>query len=116
MAKYKVTIKVKAEVEYTVEVEADREHEAEDLAISMDQQMLPSDFQVNKGYITDWETEEIEQLTFVCQRCDKEYPMLDWLKHPDAIRPWSEDDDFCAPCGVEIEAEETAVWGEQQAR
>lgn len=100
MSKYKIKIRVIAEVEYEVEVEASSENKAIDEAIARDQENLPSDFNVNKGYIKDWDAEEIEQLTFVCQRCDHEFPMAG------AVKQWKEDDEFCAPCGKLIEAED----------
>lgn len=108
MAKFKMKVIIKAQVEYEVEVEAATEWEAEDRATGMWRQMTPDDFQVEKGYITDWDVDHTEQLTADCERCGIEYPLLDFAKHPEARQPWKEDNDFCAPCGVEIEAEEAA--------
>jgi hypothetical protein len=109
MAKFKVTINVIASCPYTVEVDAADELKAEDAAAALWRDKLPSDFQVEKGYITDWEAEKTEQLTFDCERCEKEFPLLDWSKHPDAIQPWKEDQDYCAPCGAEILKKEVAA-------
>lgn len=70
--KYKVQVTVKAEVTYTVEVEERSESIAETAACAMWRTQLPDDFQVEKGYITDWEIEKIENLTWECTECDKE--------------------------------------------
>lgn len=112
MAKFKIRVIVKAECEYEVEVEADTESQAEDLAISKDYEMLPDDFQVNKGYVTDWEIDECQQLTHVCLECGTEYPaeietaapIATYTPHP--LQPWREDSDYCEVCGPKVEAEE----------
>jgi hypothetical protein len=108
MAKFKIEVTIVAKCSYVAEVEASDESKAEDIATGLWREKLPDDFQVAKGYISDWEIEDTEQLTAVCERCDVEYPLLDWSKHPDAIRPWSEDSDFCTPCGAKILEEEKA--------
>jgi rRNA maturation endonuclease Nob1 len=98
MAKFKIEVTIVAKCSYEVEVEASDESKAEDIATGLWREELPDDFQVAKGYITDWEIEDTEQLTAVCERCDVEYPLLDW---PD-------DSDFCTPCGAKILEEEKA--------
>ena len=70
--KYKVEVTVKAAVSYTVEVEAADEAKAEDVATGMWSEKLPDDFHVAKGYITDWEVESIDNLTWECGECGKE--------------------------------------------
>lgn len=115
MAKFKIAVKIKAEFEYEVEVDARREFEAEDKATGMWAEMLPSDFQVNKGYITDWDVENTQQLTYVCEDCEREYPaepqivnLLNGAEGPYPLMPWREDSDYCEECGVKIQAEEDA--------
>lgn len=118
MAKFKATVTVKAEFQYEVEVDIDsnREMDGEDEARDQWKQMLPSDFQVHKDYVSDLEVDKIQQLTSVCERCGAEYPMdcTDQeftARFPDVQpipRRWHEDQDFCAACGLLIEAEEAA--------
>lgn len=94
--KYKVQVTVKAECTYTVEVEERSEAVAEDAATALWRTELPDDFQVEKGYITDWEIEEIENLTWECSECEKEI-----------TREQSEKNDgICDECNAEHEAEE----------
>ena len=104
--KYIVEVTVKAEVTYTVEVEESSESKAEDAACGMWRTEAPSDFQVEKGYITDWEV-EVEQQTQECEECGKEYavPTSD---NPDAPLAWKEDYCYCAECGEQILAKESA--------
>lgn len=108
--KYKVKVIIKAEVEYEVEVDADSEHKAEDIATGMWREKTPDDFQVNKGYITDWEVDETEQLTYYCVECDKEYSAKWRLRGigPKPLQPWEEDQDYCEECGPKVEAREKA--------
>lgn len=119
MAKFRVQVTIKAAVEYTVDVEADNEFEAEDKATGLWREKTPDDFDVSKGYITDWEAESTDRLTYVCERCDVEYPAevetaAPWARMtPKPLMPWKEDSDFCELCGQIIEAEEKA---EDEAR
>ena len=89
---------IKAACSYEVEVEADDETEAEDKATGMWREHLPDDFQVEKGYITDWEAEDIEQLSWECSECDKEISQEESTKN----------DGICNECNAEHEAEEQA--------
>lgn len=120
MPKFRIAVKIKAEVEYTVEVEAATEFEAEDKATGLWAEKTPSDFDVNKGYITDWEVENTEQLTHVCERCDMEYPAdVNTIingEGPLPLRPWKEDQDYCEMCGPIIEVEEKAEDDARTAR
>ena len=119
MKKYRVTVKVVAEVEYTVEVEAMWEHEADDKATGMWRQQLPDDFQVDKGYISNWSVEDTQQLTHYCTRCERSYPANVenaapcTTFSPRPLQPWKEDDEYCEMCGPVVEAEEKA---EDEAR
>jgi hypothetical protein len=70
MNKYKVRVIVTAVCEYEVEVEESSESLAEDAASALWREKLPDDFQVAKGYITDWEAETV-QLTWECAACEK---------------------------------------------
>lgn len=114
MPKFRISVEVKAAVDYTVEVEGRSEQEAEDNATAMWKEKVPSDFNVSEGYITHWDAYKLDQLTFICERCEKEYPLLDWSKHPDAIQPWKEDQDYCAPCGVLVLEDEAAALSRKQ--
>lgn len=93
MSKFKVKVKIHAECEYEVEMDTDTEDQAEDRALKLWREKTPEDFQVEKGYITDWEV-EAEQLTAECPDCNKEHTMAD---------SWSEDQAYCKPCGAKIE-------------
>jgi rRNA maturation endonuclease Nob1 len=109
MAQFKVKVKVMAAVEYEMEVDASSEADAEQEATTRAnvRDHLPSDFKVDYGYITDTEIKSAERLTYICENCEVEYKAdVDAVKHPDAIQPWHEDDDYCAVCGAQIEAEE----------
>ena len=103
MGKYNVEVTITAEVTYTVEVEADSESKADDLATAQWRTMTPDDFQVEKGYIINWET-EAEQQTHNCDECGKEYPVT--TGRTLSTEAWKEDQDYCAECGAKIEAEE----------
>ena len=93
MSKFKVKVTIKAECEYEVEVDSENEDQAEDCALKMWREKVPEDFQVEKGYITDWDI-EAEQLTAVCPDCNSEHAMADG---------WSEDGAYCKSCGAKIE-------------
>lgn len=95
MAKFKVTVKVIAECEYEMEVEAERECDACDAASAQWRERLPEDFQVNKGYITNWE-EEAEQLTWECGECGVEISETVYRKN----------DELCDECLRQMEVEE----------
>lgn len=99
MAKFRVKVKIIAECEYTLDVEHETDFGAEDAALNQWRDKLPSDFQVDKGYITGWET-EAEQQTAVCPDCGLEHTLAD-------ANCWPEDPDYCKPCGAKIEAEES---------
>jgi hypothetical protein len=87
MAKFKVRVTVTAACEYEVEVDESSESAAEDAASALWREKLPDDFQVNKGYITDWES-EVEQLTWECVSCEKEISEQEYRDH----------DEMCALC------------------
>jgi hypothetical protein len=106
MAKFKVKVTIKAECSYEIEMDTDTEARAEDDATKLWRQKLPDDFQIEKGYITDWET-ETEQLTAVCPRCGTEHAIPTAGKS-EADSCWYEDYDYCKPCGAKIEAEDKA--------
>lgn len=72
MAKFKVKVKIKAEYEYEVEMDTDTEAQAEDGATNLWREKMPEDFQVEKGYITAYET-EADQLTAICPGCHVEH-------------------------------------------
>lgn len=111
MAKWNVRVKVMAEVEYEAEVEtgSNSETEADRAAFALWREKLPEDFQVNKGYITEINVEETEQITATCERCDVDYPVNQPGPQPlNVPQAWAEDGDYCAKCGLEIEAEEAA--------
>jgi hypothetical protein len=78
MPRFKIRVVVRAECEYEVEVEAPLEHLAEDDATAMWRDKLPDDFQVEKGYITDWDCEEVTQLTWECEECSAVIPEAEW--------------------------------------
>lgn len=65
---YKVRVKVIAEIEYEVTVDCASESRAESEAVNRYRRELPDDFQVDKIYITNFET-DAEQLTFECHEC-----------------------------------------------
>jgi hypothetical protein len=94
MPKFKVEVTVIAECTYTVEVEESNERIAEDQAHGMWGEMLPEDFQVSKGYITDWDT-ETTQLTWECVECEAE--ITEQQSH--------DQDEMCAACFKKAEAE-----------
>jgi hypothetical protein len=100
MAKFKVTVTVTASANYTVEVEARDWHRAEELAVGEYADKSPSDFSVDKGYITGWDTES-EQLTANCPDCGVEHGL-----NKAAGECWQEDQDYCLPCGKLIEDKE----------
>jgi len=135
MSKYTVQVTITAKTSYTVEIDTDTEANAETIASSQWRERLPEDFQVEKGYITGWET-EAEQLTAECPECGKEHavthdnlrvchcgqfghnPYLDAGKSKPYLRPhlvvdgvctpetwWHEDPDYCFECGVKLEAQ-----------
>jgi protein-arginine kinase activator protein McsA len=93
MAKYKVKITVKAECTYETEVEASSESAAEDAASGQWRDKLPFDFQVGKGYITDWDAEETTQLTFECEECETAITEQEYRQH----------DFMCANCSATLE-------------
>lgn len=70
--KYRVKVVVRAGCEYEVEVCASSETEANDLASAMWRSKLPSDFDVEKGYVTDWVADETVQIRWACNECDRE--------------------------------------------
>lgn len=75
MAKFKVKVKIMAAFEYEVEVETPDEARAENVASASWREMMPEDFQVEKGYISKVETESV-QLTADCPGCGKEHAIL----------------------------------------
>jgi hypothetical protein len=107
VAKFKIEVKIKAEFSYEVEVDHDSEANAEDEALAQWRERLPEDFQVEKGYITDWET-EIEQLTAICPQCGTEHTIPTADRNLAGSDCWHEDQDYCKPCGAKIELEDKA--------
>jgi hypothetical protein len=93
VSKFKVKVSITAMCEYEVELDTDNEDQAEDCALKLWREKTPEDFQVEKGYITDWEV-EAEQISATCPDCNKEHAMAD---------SWSEDRDYCKECGAKIE-------------
>jgi hypothetical protein len=87
MAKYKVRMTITAVCEYEVEVEESSESLAENVAVGLWREKLPDDFQVAKGYITDWES-EVEQLTWECVSCEKVISEAEYRDH----------DEMCVSC------------------
>lgn len=75
MAKYKVQVRVIAELSYNVEVESDSEANAEHAATLACKKHMPSDFNVNVDYVTAWET-DTDQLTAICPGCHIEHIVL----------------------------------------
>lgn len=116
MSKFKVKVKVTAACEYEAEVDTSTEAQAENTATGLWREKLPDDFQVEKGYITDWQI-ETEQLTATCPACNVEHPIEtadrsyyiiengQRVVRPD-VEWWREDSDYCVACGAKIEAEE----------
>ncbi len=92
--KFKVQVIVKAETGYEVEIDADSEIQAEDFAVDQWRTKLPDDFQVDKSYITDWET-EAEQLSWECMECGREITREQYLAK----------DEMCPECFLEAEAQ-----------
>jgi hypothetical protein len=118
VAKFKIKVKITAECEYEVEVDHDSQGNAEDEAMSLWREELPEDFQVEKGYITNWDV-ETEQQTAICPECGVEHRIgtADYgqrhivegalVTRPD-VEWWIEDQDYCAPCGAKTELEDKA--------
>jgi predicted RNA-binding Zn-ribbon protein involved in translation (DUF1610 family) len=75
MAKFKIRVTIKAECTYEVEMDESTEAKAEDAATLIWREKVPEDFQVEKGYITNWEL-ETEQLTAICPDCGIEHAIL----------------------------------------
>jgi rubrerythrin len=98
MPKFKVEVEVTARCRYTVELEADGEGCAEDDALKLWRSKLPDDFQVEKGYIDDWDT-EVEQLTWECTECGAEISQEQSDKG----------DGLCPACDAKMKAEESSA-------
>lgn len=116
MAKFKIKVTVTAQCDYEVEVDERTEAKAEATACGLWREKMPEDFQVEKGYTTNWET-EVEQLTADCPECGvehrigtSEYGHRHIVEGVLVTRPdvewWLEDQDYCAACGAKIEEEE----------
>lgn len=103
MPKFKAKVTIKAEYEYEAEVEEDTEAKAEDTASRQWREKMPEDFQVEKGYITELSV-EAEQQTDICPDCGTEHtiPTADNTE----ADSWSEDYEYCKPCGAKIELKE----------
>ncbi len=74
MANYRVVVELTARFEYEVEIEVEGNanyREAEEAAINLWREKMPVDFQVEKGYITQWEA-EAEQKSWQCAECGVE--------------------------------------------
>lgn len=108
--KFKVKTKVIATFEIETEVDASGWQKAENMTCSIDflAAHLPSDFRVASGYC-EYETEH-EQLTAICPKCDCEHA-IPTADSPNATDPasWTEDNEYCAACGLQIEAEAAAM-------
>jgi hypothetical protein len=87
MRKFKVRMTITAACEYEVEVEGSSESNAEDAASALWREKLPDDFQVAKGYITDWDA-ETTQLTWECGSCEKEISEAEYRAN----------DEMCVAC------------------
>jgi len=103
--KYKVDVTIRAEFTYTVEVEAPSEARAEDEATGMWRSEMPDDFQVNKGYITAWDVDNTDQLTWECEDCGKEIPEAESRAN----------DDMCEACNAKQKAQDAAFWERHHA-
>ena len=77
--KYSIEVTITAQCSYTVQVEADSEYKAELEAGSRWRNELPDDFQVDKGYITDSET-EATQLTWCCDECSEDCSQAEYSR------------------------------------
>jgi hypothetical protein len=107
MAKFKIKVRVVAACEYEVEIDHDTEAKAEDEATRIWRDKIPSDFQVEKGYITDWEV-ETEQQTAICPDCGIEHTIPTADRNQAGADSWHEDYEYCKPCGAKMEAEDKA--------
>jgi protein-arginine kinase activator protein McsA len=85
--KYSVEVTVTAVCTYTVEVEASSEASAEDDAHSQWRELMPSDFQVDKGYVESWDA-DTTQLTWECEECGSIISEVVWRRC----------DELCANC------------------
>jgi hypothetical protein len=94
MAKFKIDITVVAACTYTVEMDYPNEDRANDEAVALWREQLPEDFQVDKGYITDWQI-DTRQLTWNCVGCGAEI----------AEQQDREQDEMCAACFAKAEVE-----------
>lgn len=98
MPKFKVDVEVTARCTYTVELEEQDEASAEASAIDLWRTKLPEDFQVEKGYIDNWEA-EVEQLSWECEECGVEI-----------TREQSQlTGGLCSPCDAKMEAEDRSA-------
>jgi rubrerythrin len=84
---YKVLVTVTAQIEYEVMVDSASESDAEDEAVARYRRELPDDFQVEKGYITNFET-EAEQLSWECYECGVTVTR----------ETYSQNDEMCSVC------------------
>jgi hypothetical protein len=107
VAKFKVKVEVIAKWSYEVEVDESTEAKAEDVAGRQWQSHMPTDFQVNEGYISDWEMES-EQLTADCPGCGIEHTVPTAERNLAESDCWHEDQEYCKPCGAKIELEDKA--------
>jgi hypothetical protein len=95
--KYSVEVTITASCTYTVEVEGCSEYDAENRAHEQWRERMPSDFQVEKGYVTNWDT-DTTQLTWECEECDK------GISEDESRR----NDGLCTACNREHEKTEIA--------
>lgn len=102
--KYKVKVTITAQCSYEVEVDERSESMAVDAACAMWRDQLPNDFQVEKGYITDWE-DETEQLTFKCEECAVEI-----FKGQPGF-----EDEMCPKCSSDFAADDLAFFAVSDA-
>jgi hypothetical protein len=98
--KYKVEVTIRAEFTYTAEVEASSEGKAEDEATGQWRDQMPDDFQVAKGYISAWEVDNTEQLTWECEECEKQ------ITEAESDRC----DARCESCNEAEKAKDAAFW------
>ena len=95
---FKIKVTVLASVDYELTLDAASESDAENQATAKWREMTPSDFQVDKGYLSDVVVEETEQLTWECLECGAEVS--------ESVS--FECDEMCPKCYREAEVEATA--------
>ena len=100
--KYKVEITVMAKKTFTYDIEAESQRRAMDRAFDK----AVDDFSTDNVRVEEDDI-QIEQQTKKCEECGTEYEILTAAR-AEAPNAWTEDDDYCAKCGVKILEEEKA--------